>query len=83
MISKKISDRFLSNIGLFENMLGKYANLVAINQEKERIKKVLYEVYWYKDIYDFIPQELDKESMDKVLNTVFSYYDQPLEQVEK
>lgn len=83
MISKKISDRFLSNIWLFENMLWKYAPLVAIDQDKERIKKILYEVYGYKDIYDFLPQELDQEAMDKVLRTVFTYHEQPNEVEEK
>ena len=83
MISKKISDKFLSNIWLFENMLWKYAPLVAIDQDKERIKKILYEVYGYKDIYDFLPAELDQESMDKVLRTVFTYHEQPQEQVKK
>ena len=83
MISKKISDRFLSNIWLFENMLWKYAPLVAIDQDKERVKKILYEVYGYKDIYDFLPQELDQEAMDKVLRTVFTYHEQPNEVEEK
>lgn len=83
MISKKISDKFLSNIWLFENMLWKYAPLVAIDQDKQRIKKILYEVYGYKDIYDFLPEELDQEAMDKVLRTVFTYHEQPQEQIEK
>lgn len=83
MISKKISDKFLSNIWLFENMLWKYAPLVAIDQDKERIKKILYEVYGYKDIFDLLPAELDQESMDKVLRTVFTYHETPQEQTEK
>jgi hypothetical protein len=84
MISKKVSDKFLSNIGLFENMLGsKYAKLVAINQKKERIKKILYEVYGYKDIYNFFPEELDQDSVDKVLRTVFTYHESPQQQNEK
>lgn len=83
MISKKISDRFLSNIWLVENMLWKYAPLVAIDQDKERIKKILCDVYGYKDIYDFLPQELDQESMDKLLRTVFTYHEQPEEKLEK
>lgn len=83
MISKKISDKFLSNIWLFENMLWKYAPLVAIDQDKERIKKILFEVYGFKDIYDFLPQELDQEAMDKVLRTVFTYHEQPQEQIQK
>ena len=83
MISKKISDKFLSNIWLFENMLWKYAPLVAIDQDKERIKKILFEVYGYKDIYDFLPAELDQESMNKVLKMVFTYHEQPQDQLEK
>ena len=77
MISKKITQKFLSSIWLFENVLGKYSDNVALNQDKERIKKILSEVYGYKDIYDFIRPELDQESMDKFLRTVFTYHEQP------
>ena len=80
MISKKITKKFLSSIGLFENVLGKYSDKVALNQEKERIKKILFEVYGYKDIYDFIQPELDKEGMDRFLKTVFTYHDQPIQE---
>jgi hypothetical protein len=79
MIEKKISDRFLSSIGLFENMFWRYSNLIAYNQEKERIKKILADVYWYKDIYEFIPSELDNESVNQVLKTVFTYHETPEE----
>jgi len=81
MISKKISEKFLNNIWLFENMFWKYSNLVVINQEKERIKKILCDVYGYKDIYDFIPQELDDESLNRVLKTIFTYHEkEPMEE---
>jgi len=75
MISKKISDKFLSNIWLFENMFWKYSNLVIINQDNEKIKKILSEVYGYKDIWDFIPQELDDETLQRTLNTIFTYHE--------
>jgi len=77
MISKKISDKFLVNIWLFENMFWRYSNLIAYNQDKERIKKILAEVYGYKDIYDFIPPELDGDSIDRVMKTVFTYHEHP------
>jgi len=77
MISNNIVKKFLSNIWLFENVLWKYSNLVAINQKKEKIKKILFEVYGYKDIYDIVPQELDKEGMDKFLRTLFTYHENP------
>jgi len=77
MISKKITEKFLSNIWLFENVLWRYSNLVAIDQEKENIKRILAEVYGYKDIYDFIPQKLDNEGMNRFLKTIFTYHEQP------
>ena len=79
IIGNKITDRFLHVVGLFQNVLWKYADQVAYNQDKEQIKKVLHEVYWYKDIYDLVPPELDKDSTDRFLKTVFTYYEQPLE----
>jgi len=72
---RPITERFLSNIWLFENMFWKYANNVAYNQKKEKIKKILFEVYGYKDIYEFFPPELDNERVNKVLQTIFTYYD--------
>lgn len=81
MISKNITNKFLSSIWLFENVLWKYSDKVAINQKKERIKKILADVYGYKDIYDFIPTEIDNESMQKFLNTVFTYHEQPQEEL--
>lgn len=79
MINQKISERFLSNIWLFENMLWKYAHLVAIDQDKERIKRILSDVYGFKDINELFPQELDKNAMDRLLKTVFTYHDEPHE----
>ncbi|NOQ50459.1 MAG: hypothetical protein GQ557_02180 [Mycoplasmataceae bacterium] len=77
MIANNIVKKFLSNIWLFENVLWKYSNLVAINQKKEKIKKILFEVYGYKDIYDVVPQELDNEWVDKFLRTLFTYHENP------
>lgn len=70
-----ITKKFLANIWLFENVLGKYSSDIAYNQKKERLKKVLYDVYGYKDIFDVVPPILDQKSTDKFLNTMFSYYD--------
>ena len=75
MITNKITKKFLSSIWLFENVLWKYSDKVAINQKKEMTKKILCEVYWYKDIYDFIQPELDDEAMSKFLRTVFTYHE--------
>lgn len=76
MLTNWIVKQFLQRIGLIENVLwSKYWPLVLLNQEKERKKKILHDVYWYKDIYKVLPPEIDKESLDKFLKTMFSYYD--------
>lgn len=79
MIWKKISDKFLSNIWLIENVLWKFTSLVIIRQDKERKKKILYELYGYKDIYDFYPQQLDNRNLDSFMNRMMTYHEQPWE----
>lgn len=71
----KIVETLVRPIWLFENIFWKYANQIAYNNEKEMAKKILAEVYWYVDIYDFFPSEIDEEKMNKTLNTIFNYYD--------
>ena len=71
----QVTDRLLQVVWLFENVLGRYADDVAYNQRKELAKKMLAEVYGYKDIYEFIKPERDVESMDRFLKTAFTYYD--------
>lgn len=82
MISQKITDKFMSVVGLFENTLWKYSNNIAYNQKKEQAKRVLSDVYWYKDIFDFVQPELDKEWVDKFLRTVFTYHENPNNQID-
>lgn len=72
---QKITDRFLSVIWLFENVFWKYANNIAYNQKREKLKRILREVYWYKDIDSMFPAEIDEKSVDRVLRTVFTYND--------
>lgn len=75
MINQKITDKFLSVVWLFENVLWKYSNNIAYNQKREKVKRLLKEVYWYKDIEKLFPPELDDASVDRFLRTVFTYND--------
>lgn len=78
---KLITEKFLSNVWLFESMLGRFAPLIAIDQDKQKIKKILCDVYWYKDIYDLIPDELHYNNVNKVLKTVFNHHE-TIEEIE-
>jgi hypothetical protein len=73
--SDKVVDRLIRPIWLFENILWKYSELIAYNTDKELAKKTLAEVYWYRDIYSVIPNQVDEEKFNKFLNQVFSYHE--------
>lgn len=83
MIWKKISDKFLSNIWLIENVLWKFTRFIIVRQDKERYKKMLYEVYWYKDIYDFIPEQIDHKNLDSFMNRMMTYHELPEEKIKE
>lgn len=73
----------MSVVWLVQNTLGRYSNDIVYRQDKEQVKKILFEVYGYKDIYEFIPPEVDTENMDKFLRTVFTYHERPAEELEQ
>lgn len=76
MFWQKITDKFISVVWLVENALWRFSNDVIYNQKKERCKKILSEVYWFKDIYEFMPAEVEQENLDKFLRTVFNHQEQ-------
>jgi len=80
---QKITDRFLSVIWLFENVFWKYANNIAYKQDREKIKRVLKQVYWYEDIDKLFPAEVDQNSVDRVMRTIFTYHDPWLDWEQK
>lgn len=71
----QVTDRLMEVIWLFENVLGRFSEDVGYNQRKELAKKMLCDVYGYKDIYKVVKPELDAESMNQFMKTVFTYYD--------
>lgn len=73
--NRDITNRFMANIWLFENMFWKYANNFAYNQKKEKYKRILYHVYGFHDIFDFFPPEIDEAKTNQILKTIFTYYD--------
>ena len=83
LLGKKITEKFLSNIWLFENVLWKYSDHIAIDQGKENIKKILYEVYDFKDIYEIVPKQLNGEGVDRFLKTVFTFHEKEIDNDKK
>lgn len=82
MKSEKILDRFLWNIWLFENVFWKITNNIVYNSEKEKIKTLLFKLYWKEDVFDLFPAELDNARVESTLKTLFTYYDAKNEVLE-
>lgn len=72
---QKIIEKFITNIWLFENVFWKVTDLIVYDTEMEKAKRILYQIYGKKDVYDLFPPELDEAKVEKTLKTLFSYYD--------
>lgn len=76
MFQTQITERLMDISWLFENTLWKYSDWIAYNQDKEQLKRVLADVYGYKDIYFLVRPEIDDESIDRFFRTIFTYYEE-------
>jgi hypothetical protein len=67
MSNQTLLDRLMSYNGVISQIYGKYADKIVYDQSRERAKHLLYHIYWYKDIFDLLPPELDEQkTMDHV-----------------
>jgi len=70
------------DIWLFQKILWD-KEIALYNLEKEKMKKVLYEVYWMKDVYEVIWPELDETKLDRIMTTIFRFtWWTPLDYIE-
>lgn len=83
MKNQKIIDKFLSNVWLFENVFWKSTDLIIYDNDKEKMKRFLYQLYGKKDTFDLFPAELDNDRMNTTLKTLFTYYDVPDDRTKK
>ncbi len=72
---QNILDRLMSVVGIFESVFWKFTDLIVYDEEKEKVKRILKEVYWYTDVDRIFPPELDYESFEKTSKVLFTYYD--------
>lgn len=72
---ESILKRMMSNIWLFENMLWKYWDKILFDTQKEKYKRILFELYGKKDVHSLFPEEVDMEEYNKTLKTLFTYYE--------
>jgi len=77
MNNTKIVDKFLSNTGLIPNIFGRYSDKMIFSTEKEKAKNILFNVYWYKDIFDVVPQQVDEDQTINLIKVLNQYYDKP------
>lgn len=75
MKGEKILDRFLWNIWLFQNVFWEITKNIVYDTEKEKVKTLLYKLYWKTDVFDLFPAELNEERVNGTLKTLFTYYD--------
>lgn len=70
-----VIDRFIQNTWLFDKIFGDRW-LAIYHSDREKLKLQLQQVYWYDDVFDIFPPELDIDKTDMLLKTLFTYYDQ-------
>ena len=71
-----IFDKVLSVSWLYEKVFWKLLPDLVYNQVWERMKQLLTEVYWYKDINSIFKKELLKWDTIDLIKIVFKYTDQ-------
>lgn len=73
MENKKILDVFLENIWLFDNIFWKNTTKIIYNQERERAKNILKNVYHYNNVDILFPSEIDENRLYKTMETMFRF----------
>jgi len=79
---ENILTKFTKNVWLLDKIFG-WTGLVMYKEDKEKAKRILYEVYWYENIYQLFSPELDEEKLDKTLTKLFRFQDLLQEDTEK
>ena len=71
-----ILDRFIINNWLLPKVFGKQlARKIVYNTEKEKVKKMLYDIYGKRDVFELFEEEIDEIKIDHTLKTLFWYYE--------
>ena len=68
-----IVDRLMTVVWLFESVFGRYTDLIIYDQEKEKAKRFLREIYGKTDVDDLFPPELDTEQFNNTMKILFQY----------
>lgn len=68
-----ILSKFTKNTWLLDKIFW-WEGIILYNEEKEKTKKLLKEVYWL-DVYDMFDPELDEQKIDRTLRTIFRFND--------
>ena len=80
----RILDRFISNVWLFKNIFGwELTKKIVYNTEKEKVKNILFEIYWKKDVFKLFTEEVDERKVDNTLKTLFQYYESRERETDK
>jgi hypothetical protein len=69
-----ILSKFTKNTWLLDKIFWG-EGIILYNEDKEKAKRLLKEVYWYDKIYDLFEPELDEEKIDRTLRTIFRFND--------
>lgn len=67
-----ILDKFSSNEWLFEQIFGD-KSVAMYDLEKEKLKNLLIQVYWFTDIEELFPPEIDLDKINNSLKTMFRF----------
>lgn len=70
-----IIDKFTEQEGLFDRVFGDRWLALYIS-DREKLKSYLTNAFWFTDVYDIFPPELDIEKTQDIMKTIFTYYDQ-------
>lgn len=73
MLPDDILTKIFAFNGLFRKIFGDLHDTIVYDTEAEHCRRMLREVWWFKDIDDMFPPVLEKKRYFSTLETVFRF----------
>ena len=68
-----IFDKLVSQQGLYEKIFGKLLDDMVFDQETEKRKNLLREVFWFQDVDRVFKKEIERSEFENLSKIIFKY----------
>jgi len=80
-----IFDKLVKQSGLYEKIFWKLLPDLVYDQEIEKRKNVLKNVYWFRDVWDVFKKDIERREFENLSKIIFKYQElqQPRQIIQK